>query len=59
MKLETALEQMRIWIDRAGRNKKGFSVEIHVGPDQNIIFRKPITIRTEEELNRLNNIIFE
>lgn len=59
MKLETAVEHMRIWSERASIRNHGFSVTLHFSPDYTVVIEKNIKVKSEEELNKLQNIIFE
>lgn len=59
MKLDTAIEHIRVWSEKADLKNRGFSVTLHVSPDYQVVIEKPIKVKDESELNKLQNIVFE
>lgn len=59
MKLDTAVEHIKLWQEKASLRKRGFSVTLHFSPDYDVALEKQIKVKDESELNRLQNITFE
>jgi len=59
MKLDTAFENVRLWAEKASIRKRGFSVQLHVSPEGDVVIEKPVKIKDELEIGKLQNILFE